>query len=686
MIITYVNSTYDPGSFTQLKLSDAIERIRDGTFKGRIDRFRSMPDGNAKKEVKKRLPSFSFNGTFKNKVVNDDFLESSGLFHFDIDHLANPEEDKAVISQYPGIVFLFTSTSGTGLKGAVNIGKSAVKSDDDFKNVFAFFENWFKQRGYTIDPQRKDVRSLCFISHDPLIYYNPNAAVVSTRETGIEDECIARITGIMQKASNGGRHDARLRAARLAGGYIAGGLIEHDKIRDVLLQLSDLVADGGVSDRGEIKTIDDGIAHGMLSPIGSVDVEAAEFEAQDWNPNLSGEIDYIIPFPGLAMDIQQWILENSIYPQPAISYAATLAVLSTAIGRYLAYENIKGNLMFLCMAESGEGKDWPFKAAQTILNAVGLGDAVHGRMASGAALMETLRDYPSMLFHIDEFGNYLASINGKNSSQYSKEIVDIMTQAYTSPDGSLFGKKTKGCDPIKIIEPNLCVMGLSTERQVFDGLRTSDLANGSLARYSLLFGVGGLLPRRIKCARRQPPDSIIEGLKELIDRYKSKFVICSEQLDVSEEYDNEKFRLVTDIKKMSNEFKGEKAAFIPMYGRIAVRCIQQAMLIDQCQSIEVLRWLEQLELKSVELFAKKFNHLGADNENERMAKMLEAKIKEAGKNGISASTLTLSTRQITPQARSFLLSELLSNGIIAKAKKRIKHSQKESTFYFWVKR
>lgn len=281
MIVTYVNSTYDPSTFTSITLSDALTKIKDGTFKGAIDRYRALPDGKEKKETKKKLPSFSFNGTFKDKVVNNSFLESSGLFHFDIDHLDDPEADKSVISSYPGIVFLFTSPGGHGLKGAVRIDPHAVKSDADFKRVFSFFEAKFKKLGYSIDPARNDVRSLCFISHDPNLFYNPNAEIVSTRDTSVDDECISRITRILQKASNGTRHEARLKAARLAGGYIAGGLIDEEKIRDILEQLSDSIADGGVSSRTEIKTIDEFIEKGKQIPIYDIGIESQEEEIKD---------------------------------------------------------------------------------------------------------------------------------------------------------------------------------------------------------------------------------------------------------------------------------------------------------------------------------------------------------------------------------------------------------------------
>jgi hypothetical protein len=417
-----------------------------------------------------------------------------------------------------------------------------------------------------------------------------------------------------------------------------------------------------------------------------VDIEPSniEEEAQDWKPNLAGEIDYLIPFDGIAKHIQEWILSTSMYPQPAIAFAATMSVLAVTIGRSIRIENIKGNLMYIAMAESGEGKDWPFKAAKKIIDAIGLSDRVCKKAASGAALMEALSESPSLLFHIDEFGNYLSSINGKNSNQYSKEIVDIITEAYTSADGELTGKRTKGNEPIRVIEPNLCVMGLSTERQVFDGLRTSDIANGSLARYSMLFGDNGMLPRRVNYKSHEVPGYIVDGLKELMTLYEKPFFLSSQQLSISKQYDDEKFNLSYRTKEMINRLKGNDKSFIPMYNRIAFRSVQQAMLIDRCTDIDVLLWLEKLELASVNIFAKKFMHLGADNEDERLAKLLQAKIKEAGKNGILASSLTRSTQQIKTSVRKQMIEELLAHGIIGEAKSST-GGQRPSTLYYWKK-
>jgi len=280
-----------------------------------------------------------------------------------------------------------------------------------------------------------------------------------------------------------------------------------------------------------------------------------KLEAQEWKQDICEEIDYIIPFKGLARDIQGWILDSSMYPQPAIAFAASMTILGACIGRTIAFDNLKGNLMYICLAESGEGKDWPMKASRILMSEVGLSGAVASKMASGAALTEAMIDSPSLLLHIDEFGNYLSSISGKNANQYSKEIVGILTEVSTSGDSIWEGKKTKGNDAPTIEEPNLCLLGLSTERQIFDGVKTSDLADGSLARYSVIFGTNGQLPRKVNNDKRKPPKNLIDDLRDLVNHYNGGFKInISKQVLRDTLYDQHHFDLTTRIKKMSNAF------------------------------------------------------------------------------------------------------------------------------------
>jgi hypothetical protein len=69
---------------------------------------------------------------------------------------------------------------------------------------------------------------------------------------------------------HGNRHQARLRAARLLGGYVAGGLLDYWKAREAL---ADAVQRNTDDFTAAMQTVDDGLANGQSSPITFEDKE-----------------------------------------------------------------------------------------------------------------------------------------------------------------------------------------------------------------------------------------------------------------------------------------------------------------------------------------------------------------------------------------------------------------------------
>ncbi len=270
-----------------MPLKTALGWIASDMYKERVLSLRGVLETQGEKAYKLekvKLPTIHFNGTFDKQVTNDCFATSSGLFHFDVDQLNQQqlENVKATIINHTSTVFCFVSPSGNGLKGALRIDPNLVTNDSDFKAVFACCERFFKQHDINIDTSCKDVRRACFVSHDPNIYVNFDAEVFDvTREqpvnTGnlldidltldVETICITRVEQILKHAVVGSRHNARVRAGHLAGGFVAGGLIQQDKMFQALQQYSDSIADGGVTNIGEAKTLFDTFVEGMKTPI-----------------------------------------------------------------------------------------------------------------------------------------------------------------------------------------------------------------------------------------------------------------------------------------------------------------------------------------------------------------------------------------------------------------------------------
>lgn len=277
-----------PDSFKNITLETALEETRSGVHKAAVFKcLEAIDDDKLYKQLKLKLPTYHLNGIFTQRITNDNFLESSGIFLVDLDDLSGDiEQHKAVVTAMPEVLFCFVSPSNEGLKIGIRIDPDAIKNDADFKVVFKRVEAYFAKVGYTIDPACKDVRRACFASYDPKIYINYDAEVFAVVDevpeptpkpelkplpkqntNNTESIVIERLTNIMLAATPGNRHQTRLHAGMYIGGCIAGGLIPEDVGVDILSQLSDQIADGGFTNQSEGKTLYDAIKKGKETPI-----------------------------------------------------------------------------------------------------------------------------------------------------------------------------------------------------------------------------------------------------------------------------------------------------------------------------------------------------------------------------------------------------------------------------------
>ena len=150
--------------------------------------------------------------------------------------------------------------------------------------------------------------------------------------------------------------------------------------------------------------------------------------------------------------------------------------------------NLRSNLYVIGIAESGGGKDHARKAIKEILVQAGLSNHLGGeRLASGAGLISALVRQPSSLFQIDEFGRFLANVVDKRRApKHLSEIWDLLTELATSAGTTFLGAEyadQRERPRQDIIEPCVCVHGVSAPGPFWGALRAGSLEDGSLARF-----------------------------------------------------------------------------------------------------------------------------------------------------------------------------------------------------------
>ena len=130
-----------------------------------------------KDSIKAELPGFVPSGEFTARN-NNSCLEYHARIVLDIDHVEEPGILKHKVKKDKSVLMAFISPSGDGLKVIHSLDCQGVDKDElnEFhRQAFLSLEKYYKDKyGIDIDTAGKEISRLCFISHDPIMYYNPN--------------------------------------------------------------------------------------------------------------------------------------------------------------------------------------------------------------------------------------------------------------------------------------------------------------------------------------------------------------------------------------------------------------------------------------------------------------------------------------------------------------------------------
>jgi hypothetical protein len=258
-------------------------------YQEKVELIRAIEDKKELGKIKASLPAITPSGLFKTREskipLNEKLIKHSGLIQIDIDLagrnklISNWDDLKIELSKIPNIAYLGKSVSGKGYWGLIPI----PPDPEDHKYYFeALKEVFINTWGIELDDRPKNVASLRGYSFDDQAYFNHHASPFLEKKkpqipinkkaytpkvwhSKLTDWIIDRI----ESSNDGERHIQRFNFARLAGGYVAAGILEYG-IED--LMINSYLAQFGNSDseftkKKEIKAIKEGFALGLVSPI-----------------------------------------------------------------------------------------------------------------------------------------------------------------------------------------------------------------------------------------------------------------------------------------------------------------------------------------------------------------------------------------------------------------------------------
>lgn len=195
--------------------------------------------------------------------------------------------------------------------------------------------------------------------------------------------------------------------------------------------------------------------------------------------------DALTRVPGLVGQITDWIADSARKPQRAGALLAALEIVGTAAGRKFSGPTLTGTHLYgLFLAPSGAAKDHPLKCIGRVLHACTMGAhfGPSGFM-SMSALINRISRQPLTLTCIDEFGAFLARINGRKASTHEKAITGVLRTAWGSSFDTMAPPEWAGRVGEPIHSPALSIYGVSTHKEFFENLDGGDVFNGFLNRF-----------------------------------------------------------------------------------------------------------------------------------------------------------------------------------------------------------
>ena len=261
-----------------LTVEQALERIKNGRSKAHIYLLRGLKDKKERSKKKAELPSVCFSGKFSERK-DDCLIEHSGYVILDFDDLKKVNEKKSEIIKDEIIYACWISPSGNGLKALVKIPKEPENHESYYLSLIDKYPE--------LDTTSKNLSRVCYESFDPEIYINENSKIWdlkkveqqqpekkavqpkkqnTTKKTNYSK--VEQVLNVIRRAVDGTKHENLLKASKLAGGFIATGLVDEYEISNLLTQEVGFMG----ADDIELakKTIQDGISYGKMLPISDV--------------------------------------------------------------------------------------------------------------------------------------------------------------------------------------------------------------------------------------------------------------------------------------------------------------------------------------------------------------------------------------------------------------------------------
>lgn len=392
---------------------------------------------------------------------------------------------------------------------------------------------------------------------------------------------------------------------------------------------------------------------------------------------------------GVLGEMMDLMITTAKRPQPVLALGASLCAVGALMGRkYRTASNIRSNLYVVGIAESGAGKNHSRVVINELFCKANLRQYLGGnKIASGSGLLTALMRQPASLFQLDEFGMFLsAATDRKRSPRYICEVLDLMTELYTTSGTTYFGveyanNKDNNAHR-QLQQPCACVYGTTTPLHFWQALQAANVADGSLARFLILESEEDFPDSNDVFGVIQPPQGLIDKLI-LIHRGGGKLsgnlteigsvdeVLVEPRVVVMTEDAQAVFQvldkdLLQDLRRARGSGRSSILARIEESAtKLAlIRAVSRDPVNPQIEE-EDARWGVMLARHCADLTIREVAARVSENPTESNHKRVLKILQEAGTAGLSKRDFTRRTQFMDLHQRDNVLTTLVDAGFVA---------------------
>lgn len=385
--------------------------------------------------------------------------------------------------------------------------------------------------------------------------------------------------------------------------------------------------------------------------------------------------------PGLVGDTVAEILNTATQPQPELAILNTFAALGAAFGRrYKTPMNTRTNLYAVGIARTGTGKDHSRKFIKNLMGKAGMRTFIgNDNIVSGAGILTSIFKQPSQIMHLDEYGMLLSSMTDKNGAGYMKVCSRVITELYSASGGVYLGGQYANpkSKPIKVISPNVCIYGTTTQEKYVEAMDRSVIASGEINR-NIIIKPEIEFPKRVRGATGTPTPSpgLVQQWKNLL---KCQADAVNSPLDASEPTLVSWGPGVEDKVWGYGVFQDKKVegdvVTGALWARYAENIIKIAMILAICRDhvqpvidVEDFDVAEVIVKKSVLFMEEIATRHMSDSDHERDCNRLMNEIRRAG-DSMSKTDLCNKTKDLNQKRRNDALTSLMERDLIVMEEK-----------------